>query len=94
MCDWNHRIRCLGRIANGDYFGKLTDGSFVVLKFFFSNDYVWYILDTNADLYSNCESGSFTAYSGDCTQYLHCLFGKYQVFQCAPGLHWNNVSIH
>lgn len=42
--------------------------------------------------YTKCEAGSFAAYPGDCTQYLNCLFGTYEIFQCAPGLHWNSVS--
>lgn len=38
-----------------------------------------------------CQEGTFTSFQSDCTQYMHCLWGKYEVFQCAPGLHWNKV---
>lgn len=41
--------------------------------------------------YSTCNSGSMSAYAGDCNQYLICLWGKYEPFQCAAGLHWNAV---
>lgn len=51
-----------------------------------------YFLELGVDLKAPCQPGTFQAYNGDCTQYLHCLWGKYEVFQCAPGLHWNNVS--
>ncbi|EFA10488.1 chitinase 10 isoform X1 [Tribolium castaneum] len=40
--------------------------------------------------YSACSENAFAAYPGDCTRYLHCLWGKYEVFNCAPGLHWDN----
>jgi hypothetical protein len=42
--------------------------------------------------YSACGENAFAAYPKDCTRYLHCLWGKYEVFNCAPGLHWSNVS--
>lgn len=42
--------------------------------------------------YSSCTENIFAAVPGDCTQYMQCLWGKYEVFQCAPGLHWNSVS--
>lgn len=34
-----------------------------------------------------------SAYAGDCGQYLICLWGKFEPFQCAAGLHWNAVRI-
>ncbi|KRT79630.1 Carbohydrate-binding protein, partial [Oryctes borbonicus] len=40
--------------------------------------------------YTSCEAGSFAAYEGDCNQYLICLWGKYEAFQCASGLEWND----
>ncbi|KAL1492113.1 hypothetical protein ABEB36_012603 [Hypothenemus hampei] len=39
--------------------------------------------------YSSCQQNSFAAYPGDCSKYMQCLWGKYQIFQCGPGLVWN-----
>lgn len=46
----------------------------------------------SSQLNAACEAGAFAAYSADCNQYLMCLWGKYQLFKCAPGLTWNKVS--
>ncbi|XP_071446319.1 probable chitinase 10 [Hetaerina americana] len=40
----------------------------------------------------DCADGSYSPYPGDCSMYLLCLWGKYQAFQCANGLHWNTVQ--
>ncbi|CAG9856716.1 unnamed protein product [Phyllotreta striolata] len=40
--------------------------------------------------YSKCEGNTFAALPGDCNQYMHCQWGKFEIRQCAPGLHWNN----
>ncbi|KAJ8980547.1 hypothetical protein NQ317_001054 [Molorchus minor] len=40
--------------------------------------------------YTSCEGNVFAPLPGDCSQYLHCLWGKYEIFKCASGLHWNN----
>lgn len=39
--------------------------------------------------YSSCSENAFAPYPGDCSQYMQCLWSKYEVFQCAPGLYWN-----
>ncbi|XP_050672534.1 probable chitinase 10 isoform X2 [Leptidea sinapis] len=36
-----------------------------------------------------CENGQYAKDPNDCSRYLHCLFGKYEEFSCAAGLHWN-----
>lgn len=38
-----------------------------------------------------CENGEYAVYPGDCTRYRHCLFGKFEVYSCSSGLHWNKV---
>ncbi|XP_022917654.2 probable chitinase 10 isoform X1 [Onthophagus taurus] len=40
--------------------------------------------------YTSCSGGAFAAYAGDCTKYLICLWGKFEEFQCAEGLYWND----
>ncbi|GLV44511.1 Chitinase 10 [Carabus blaptoides fortunei] len=39
---------------------------------------------------SPCESGSYSPHAEDCSQYMMCLWGKYETFSCANGLNWNN----
>lgn len=36
-----------------------------------------------------CENGEYSAHPDDCTRYQHCLFGKFEIYSCSPGLHWN-----
>lgn len=43
--------------------------------------------------YSTCEQNAFAPYPGDCSRYMQCLWGKFEVFHCAPGLSWNSVSL-
>ena len=40
-----------------------------------------------------CNDGSYAPYSADCSRYLFCIWGKYEEFNCATGLHWNQVYI-
>ncbi|XP_050304967.1 probable chitinase 10 isoform X2 [Anthonomus grandis grandis] len=40
--------------------------------------------------YASCGENMFAPFPGDCTQYMQCLWGKYEIFQCAPGLYWNS----
>ncbi|XP_059612054.1 probable chitinase 10 [Phlebotomus argentipes] len=37
-----------------------------------------------------CADGSYAPYPGDCTQYLRCIHNRYDIMQCADGLHWND----
>nr|WNT43924.1 chitinase 2 [Monochamus alternatus] len=74
MCDWNFKVKCL-------------PGNKIAQKFNLLNNQ--YIGD-RPQPYSACTENTFAPLAGDCTQYLHCLWGKYEVFQCAPGLHWND----
>lgn len=39
-----------------------------------------------------CTSGSFSEVEGDCESYKACLWGRYETYQCAPGLHFNKES--
>lgn len=39
-----------------------------------------------------CISGSYSAVPGDCTSYQACLWGRQEVFSCAPGLHFNQET--
>lgn len=50
------------------------------------------VLLTDPQPYSSCDGNSFAALPGSCNQYMHCQWGKYDIRECAPGLHWNNVS--
>nr|CAI5856018.1 unnamed protein product [Callosobruchus analis] len=43
-----------------------------------------------AQPYSSCSGDAFAPLPGDCTRYMHCQWGKFEVRKCAPGLHWNN----
>ncbi|XP_018313223.1 probable chitinase 3 [Mycetomoellerius zeteki] len=36
-----------------------------------------------------CITGSYSGVPGDCTSYQACLWGRQEVFSCAPGLHFN-----
>lgn len=76
MCDWKFKVTCLGRKELAQ---KLP-----------TNQQVKY--GEKPQPYSSCGERVFAPYPGDCTKYLHCLWGKYDVFNCAPGLHWNHVS--
>ncbi|XP_051164101.1 probable chitinase 10 [Leptopilina boulardi] len=37
----------------------------------------------------NCSPGSYSSVPGDCQSYRACLWGRHEIFQCAPGLHFN-----
>ncbi|XP_025836304.1 probable chitinase 10 [Agrilus planipennis] len=41
------------------------------------------------NIQSSCSSGSYSALKGSCEKYLYCLWGKYELFACSSGLHWN-----
>ncbi|XP_076244080.1 putative chitinase 10 [Calliopsis andreniformis] len=41
---------------------------------------------------SPCIPGSYTSVPGDCESYRACLWGRHEVFHCAPGLHFNKQS--
>lgn len=40
----------------------------------------------------NCISGSYSHVPGDCGSYRACLWGRQEIFRCAPGLHFNKHS--
>lgn len=39
-----------------------------------------------------CVSGSYSNVPGDCNSYQACLWGRQEVFSCAPGLHFNKET--
>jgi hypothetical protein len=39
-----------------------------------------------------CTSGSYSSVPGECESYYACLWGKFEKFHCAPGLHFNPES--
>ncbi|KAJ8682783.1 hypothetical protein QAD02_018575 [Eretmocerus hayati] len=39
-----------------------------------------------------CSEGSKTSVPGNCESYYGCLWGKYEIFDCAPGLHFSAQS--
>ncbi|XP_043252760.1 probable chitinase 10 [Colletes gigas] len=39
-----------------------------------------------------CIPGSYTNVPGDCESYRACLWGRHEVFHCAPGLHFNKQT--
>nr|XP_012154543.1 PREDICTED: probable chitinase 3 isoform X2 [Megachile rotundata] len=39
-----------------------------------------------------CIPGSYSGVPGDCQSYQACLWGRHEVFQCAPGLHFNQQT--
>ncbi|XP_070161707.1 probable chitinase 10 [Polyergus mexicanus] len=41
---------------------------------------------------STCISGSYSSVPGDCKSYQACLWGRQEVFSCAPGLHFNKET--
>ncbi|XP_054011753.1 probable chitinase 10 [Hylaeus anthracinus] len=41
---------------------------------------------------NSCIPGSYTSVPGDCESYQACLWGRHEIFQCAPGLHFNKQS--
>jgi hypothetical protein len=38
----------------------------------------------------SCETGTLTSHPKECGSYLFCVHGKYLLFQCQTGTHWNN----
>ena len=40
-------------------------------------------------LFQPCTPDSYTSVPGDCESFQACLWGRYEVFHCAPGLHFN-----
>ncbi|XP_043594466.1 probable chitinase 10 isoform X2 [Bombus pyrosoma] len=38
---------------------------------------------------TSCTPDSYTGVPGDCESFQACLWGRYEVFRCAPGLHFN-----
>jgi Chitin binding Peritrophin-A domain. len=40
-----------------------------------------------------CNDGEFSG-AQDCNKYLICMWGTYQEFSCASGLHWNRVIFY
>lgn len=81
-CDWKHRIKCSGRRDLAAMFMREKLGYFVDELRSGEGKEPYEPCDTN--------SASFASYRGDCTQYLICMWNKYEPFQCAPGLHWNS----
>ncbi|KAJ8920078.1 hypothetical protein NQ315_011732 [Exocentrus adspersus] len=77
MCDWSFKVICL---PGGNKYGQKINIQLQQNQF----------NGNRPQPYSSCQGNTFAALEGDCTQYLHCLWGKYEVFQCAPGLHWND----
>ncbi|KAF5303798.1 hypothetical protein FQR65_LT08134 [Abscondita terminalis] len=74
ICDWSYRVKCSAETKNKPQHTEKL---------------------VKAPEPANkpndpCKTGSFSAVSGDCTQYLICLWNKYEVFHCSEGLHWNN----
>ncbi|XP_034193394.1 putative chitinase 10 isoform X2 [Osmia lignaria lignaria] len=41
---------------------------------------------------SPCIPGSYSGVPGDCQSYQACLWGRHEVFKCAPGLHFNQQT--
>ncbi|KAG7205193.1 hypothetical protein KM043_018281 [Ampulex compressa] len=44
------------------------------------------------DTTSLCVPGSYTSVPGDCQKYQACLWGRHEIFMCAPGLHFNKQT--
>nr|XP_023029162.1 probable chitinase 10 isoform X1 [Leptinotarsa decemlineata] len=74
ICDWSFKVMCTGRRKMAERFTAIHNR---------------YIGD-RPQPYSSCEGNTFAPLPGDCGQYMHCQWGKYEIRQCAPGLHWNN----
>ncbi|KAG5889208.1 hypothetical protein JTB14_033286 [Gonioctena quinquepunctata] len=74
ICDWSFKVKCTGRKKMAEKFTAIHDR---------------YTAD-RPQPYSACEGNAFAALPGDCGQYMHCQWGKYEIRQCSPGLHWNN----
>ncbi|XP_031787655.1 probable chitinase 10 [Nasonia vitripennis] len=47
---------------------------------------------TQKDEAQSCTAGEYQSVPGDCESYYACLWGKFEEFQCAPGLHFNAES--
>ncbi|XP_014602332.1 PREDICTED: probable chitinase 3 [Polistes canadensis] len=47
------------------------------------------LLVTKDTTSKNCISGSYGHVPGDCESYVACLWGRQEIFHCAPGLHFN-----
>lgn len=94
MCDWKFKVQCSGRRRLAEKFTVLHNLA-VYSEFTwidqFRND--WKFIYAGPQPYSTCQQNIFAPYPGDCTQYLQCLWGKYEVFHCSPGLYWNSVSV-
>ncbi|XP_045475619.1 probable chitinase 10 [Harmonia axyridis] len=74
MCDWPFKVKCANRKKYAQPFTNLEN----------------LMNKISPDPYSTCAGNSFAPLKGDCNKYMHCLWGKYEIYDCAPGLHWNN----
>ncbi|KAL3269272.1 hypothetical protein HHI36_008350 [Cryptolaemus montrouzieri] len=74
VCDWPYRVKCSNRKK-------------LVPNFIEKNDL---LNELQPEPQSSCTGNSFAPYKGSCNQYMQCLWGRYEIYQCAPGLHWNN----
>ncbi|CAG9819069.1 unnamed protein product [Phaedon cochleariae] len=74
MCDWSFKVKCVGRKKAAEKFTAIHNR---------------YIGD-RPQPYTNCDGNAFAPRPGSCTQYMDCQWGKYEIRDCAPGLHWNN----
>ncbi|XP_060530054.1 probable chitinase 10 [Cylas formicarius] len=50
------------------------------------------LVDNRYQPYSACDENAFASFPGDCSKYMHCLWGKFEVYQCAPGLYWSDKN--
>ncbi|XP_028131818.1 probable chitinase 10 [Diabrotica virgifera virgifera] len=74
MCDWTFKVKCSNRKKMAEKYTVMHD------KY----------LANRPQPYSRCEGNSFAPLPGSCSQFMHCQWNKYEIMQCAPGLHWNN----
>ncbi|KAK9881823.1 hypothetical protein WA026_017335 [Henosepilachna vigintioctopunctata] len=74
MCDWPFKVKCINRKKLAEPFTEQATS----------------LNKLRPEPYSSCTGNSFAAVRTDCNKYMQCLWGKYEVYHCAPGLHWNN----
>ncbi|XP_056636318.1 probable chitinase 10 [Diorhabda sublineata] len=74
MCDWSFKVKCTNRKKVAQIFTTIHDRYY----------------SGRPQPHSKCEGNSFAPLIGSCTQFMHCQWNKYEIMQCAPGLHWNN----
>lgn len=88
MCDWAFKAPCVKKpvksaaltASNGKSNVRLQQLSLVFREKCFTACYLYF---------QACTANNYSGVPGDCESFQACLWGRFEVFRCAPGLHFN-----